>query len=257
MSSPAQATPQRPSSAATALARQLTDALAAATSGKAGSADVRKAALFEQMTARHLAKLPASRRRDVLAHLGAETRAQLTADITAAQELMAMTTPQPKLPAWRVLTPAPPTELLADYHRAEKATGTPWYYLAAVNLVESRMGRIRGTSTAGAQGPMQFLPTTFEMYSKGGDINDPADAILAAGRMLAHNGAPGDMRGALWSYNQSRRYGDAVRIYAEQMKRSPKAYQLYWHWQVLYSAKQGTVLLPEGYPGQQATRIAE
>ncbi len=34
----------------------------------------------------------------------------------------------------------------------------PWYYLAAINLIETRMGRIDGLSTAGAQGPMQFLP---------------------------------------------------------------------------------------------------
>ncbi|MBO0842741.1 MAG: lytic transglycosylase domain-containing protein, partial [Nocardioides sp.] len=146
--------------------------------------------------------------------------------------------------------------LLADYRRAEKATGTPWEYLAAVNLVETRMGRIRGTSTAGAQGPMQFLPTTFELYSRGGDINDPADAIMAAGRMLAHNGAPKDLAGALWSYNQSRRYGKAVTIYAEQMRRSPAAYELYWHWQVIYSARTGSMLLPEGYPQAKAQRVA-
>ena len=49
------------------------------------------------------------------------------------------------------------------------------------------MGRIRGTSVAGAQGPMQFLPTTWARWGRG-DIQDPADAIMAAARYLAHNG---------------------------------------------------------------------
>ena len=35
------------------------------------------------------------------------------------------------------------------------------------------MGRIRGTSTAGARGPMQFLPPTWVADGAGGDIKDP------------------------------------------------------------------------------------
>ena len=66
----------------------------------------------------------------------------------------------------------------------------PWTYLAAIHLVETRMGRIRGASTAGARGPMQFLPSTWALYGAGGDINDPRDAILAAARLLRHHGAP-------------------------------------------------------------------
>jgi len=31
-------------------------------------------------------------------------------------------------------------------------------------------GSIQGDSTAGAQGPMQFLPSTFDAYGNGGDI---------------------------------------------------------------------------------------
>nr|WP_260173935.1 lytic transglycosylase domain-containing protein [Nocardioides albus] len=166
-----------------------------------------------------------------------------------------MTDAQPKLPDWRIVTPPTPDELRRLYRNAQQETGTPWEYLAAVHLVETRMGRIRGTSTAGAQGPMQFLPSTFEQYGAGGDINDPGDAIMAAGRMLANNGAPGDMSGALWSYNHSDRYVAAVSAYAEQMKRSAAAYDLYWHWQVLYRHQDGTMLLPEGYPGKKPVRI--
>jgi hypothetical protein len=57
----------------------------------------------------------------------------------------------------------------------------PWEYLAAVNLVESAMGRIRGTSDAGAHGPMRFLHATWAAYGEG-DIHDPHDAIRAAAR---------------------------------------------------------------------------
>ena len=239
------------------LADRLTQAMATVAAGKPGAEDVREAALFEQTTARDLARGSKAKADDVLGALGRADRAQLESDIAAARELMVMTDPQPKLPDWRILTPPTPDELRPLYRRAQQETGTPWEYLAAVHLVETRMGRIRGTSTAGAQGPMQFLPSTFAQYGAGGDINDPADAIMAAGRMLANNGAPGDMSGALWSYNHSDRYVAAVSAYAEQMKRSPAAYDLYWHWQVLYRHQDGTMLLPEGYPQKKPVRIAD
>ncbi|WP_328530760.1 lytic transglycosylase domain-containing protein [Nocardioides sp. NBC_00368] len=238
------------------LAERLTRAMATIAAGTPGAEDVREAALFEQTTARNLARGSKAKADAVLGALGRADRAQLESDIAAARELMAMTDPQPKLPDWKILTPPSPDELRPLYRRAQRETGTPWQYLAAVHLVETRMGRIRGTSTAGAQGPMQFLPSTFAQYGAGGDINDPGDAIMAAGRMLANNGAPGDMAGALWSYNHSDRYVAAVSAYAEQMKRSPAAYDLYWHWQVLYRHQDGTMLLPEGYPDEKAVRIA-
>ncbi|GGR41967.1 membrane-bound lytic murein transglycosylase B [Nocardioides luteus] len=239
------------------LAERLTHALKVVSSAPAGSAEVREAALFEQTAARDLARKPKAERADVLGALGGADRTQLEADIAAARELMVMTDPQPKLPQWRILTPPKPEELKPLYHRAQRETGTPWHYLAAIHLVETRMGRIRGTSTAGAQGPMQFLPSTFAQYGAGGDINDPADAIMAAGRMLASNGAPRDMAGALWSYNHSDRYVAAVSTYARQMKRSEVAYDLYWHWQVLYRHQDGTMMLPEGYPKTKPVKIAD
>jgi membrane-bound lytic murein transglycosylase B len=123
-----------------------------------------------------------------------------------------------------------------------------WSYLAAIHLVETRMGRIRGVSTAGAVGPMQFLPTTWDLYGEGGDIRDPRDAILAAGRLLVAHGAPRDMAGALWHYNPADAYVGAVLSYARTMQRSPSAYHRYWHWRVLYSHARGTHVLPVGYP---------
>jgi len=64
------------------------------------------------------------------------------------------------IPAWQIIDPEPANTLLGYFQQAETATGIEWEYLAAINLIETGMGRIRGLSSAGAQGPMQFLPTT-------------------------------------------------------------------------------------------------
>jgi membrane-bound lytic murein transglycosylase B len=62
-------------------------------------------------------------------------------------------------------------ELLSYYHETESQSGVDWNYLAAINLIVSRFGSIVGVSTAGAEGPMQFLPSTFADYGEGGDIH--------------------------------------------------------------------------------------
>ena len=99
------------------------------------------------------------------------------------------------LPAWRIQTPAPPDQLLKAYRSASAATGIDWEVLAAVNLVETGMGRIDGISVANAQGPMQFLPTTWTEpgIGRGGDIRDPWDAIHAAARYLVRRGGLQDI----------------------------------------------------------------
>ena len=148
-----------------------------------------------------------------------------------------------ELPDWRIVTPPPPAELLAEYRSAEAGTGAPWEFLAAIHFVETRMGRIRGNSVAGAQGPMQFIPTTWDIYGEGGDINDTHDAIHAAARMLVNNGAPSNMTTALYSYNPSSRYVRAVSVYAEQIKNDERAYLGYYHWQVYFGSRH----LPEGF----------
>jgi len=169
------------------------------------------------------------------------------ANVDAGAELRAMTTPKTDLPPWRILTPPAPEELERYYHQAEEATHVPWAYLAAVHLVETRMGRIRGTSTAGAQGPMQFLPGTWARWGGGGDINDPHDAIMAAGRYLAASGAPGDLHKALYAYNHSEHYVRAVTLYAQQIEANPRAYLAYHAWQVYYITPRGDLWLEEGY----------
>ena len=184
---------------------------------------------------------------DVVARVPASLKETARANITAGVELRALTKPGTALPPWRIVTPAPTDELLGYYKDAERQIGVPWQYLAAIHLVETRMGRIRGTSTAGAQGPMQFLPSTWEQYGAGGDINSNRDAMLAAARLLKRNGAPGNMANALFNYNRSQRYVRAVTAYAEQMKADERAYYGYYHWQVYYRLPDGDRLLPVGY----------
>ena len=91
--------------------------------------------------------------------------------------------------------------------------------LAAVNFVESGFGRIRSSSSAGAQGPMQFMPATFAAYGVDGDgdgdrdVQDPADAVFSAANYLCRNGAGrGEtaLARAIWHYNHADWYVQLV-----------------------------------------------
>jgi membrane-bound lytic murein transglycosylase B len=186
----------------------------------------------------------------VLAQLPPRLRRVVRANVLAGSELRKLNRPARRLPRWRIVAPAPAGQLLAAYRAAEAKLAVPWEYLAAIHLVETRLGRIRGTSSAGAQGPMQFVPSTWKRYGHGGDIQATGDAILAAARLLAANGGPADMAAALYAYNPSRRYVRAVSAYASRLRANPRAFLGYYHWQVFY----GDTLLPEGYPARPPIR---
>lgn len=232
----------------TALAHQLDRAVTTLQHHKATATGIRRAGEFQQLAVLTVATASTAFRRKVMARLRPATALVTRGDVRSARLLRAMTTPQRTLPRWRIVKPAPAAELLGYYRRAQRRTGVPWTYLAAIHLVETRMGRIRGASTAGALGPMQFLPSTWDMYGAGGDINDPRDAILAAARLLKAHGAPEHMAGALWHYNPSDYYVRAVTEHARAMQRSRSVYRGYWHWRVLYLHRRGTYVLPVGYP---------
>jgi soluble lytic murein transglycosylase-like protein len=201
---------------------------------------------LQQLTYRRLAARP-ELRDAVLAALPADIRTAATANAAATADLRATVVPGPNLPtAWRIVEPAPLDDLARYYREAEVEFGVPWAYLAAIHLVETRMGRIRGTSVAGAQGPMQFMPATWARYGDG-DINTDRDAIRAAARYLKANGAPENIAGALFRYNQSQRYVRAVTAYADVMRADADAYRGYYGWQVYYLTTSGDVLLPVGY----------
>jgi membrane-bound lytic murein transglycosylase B len=129
--------------------------------------------------------------------------------------------------------------LLRYYRQAQRRFRVGWYVLAAVNFVESGFGRIRSPSWAGALGPMQFLPATWRAYGLGGNVYKPRDAILGAANYLRASGAPRDYRGALYAYNHSQSYVEAVLRYAERMKRDLRAFYAYYSWQVFVRTPSG------------------
>jgi len=184
----------------------------------------------------------------VLAALPAAPRAAVAGSIEAGKQLRLMHVgPIPKnLPDWHIVQPPPIEELMTYYREAESTYGVPWYFLASINLIETRMGRIRGDSAAGAQGPMQFIPSTWAAYGQG-DINSYRDSILAAGRYLKAAGAPGDMARAVLAYNHDSRYVAAVTGYAEVMHADPAAYRGYYGWQVYFPTLDGPILMPPGW----------
>ncbi|MPY77452.1 MAG: transglycosylase SLT domain-containing protein [Actinophytocola sp.] len=168
--------------------------------------------------------------------------------LRAAVELGKLDSPSRAKPPddWRIRRPLPVEKLRGYYRAAHARFGVPWQILAAINFVETRFGRIHGDSHAGAQGPMQFMPSTWDIYGKG-DIDDPRDAIHAAARYLAASGAPDDLRDALYAYNHSDHYVEAILAYADAMRRYPHYLDVYHRWQVYFSTPDGDMLLREGY----------
>lgn len=232
---------------AAGLAEQITLAERTIRSDDREPEEVAAAGHLQQVAYRRLTRNP-DWRDEVLARVPEAFHHSVRAHTDAARGLTQLHEPREDLPPWRIVPPAPAGELRSYYQEAERAFGVPWEYLAAINLIETRMGRIEGTSVAGAQGPMQFMPATWETYGRG-DVHDGRDAILGAGRYLAASGAPGDMAGALFSYNRSQHYVRAVTAYAEQMRADPRMFEAYYHWEVYYVTTRGDTLLPIGYDG--------
>jgi hypothetical protein len=108
-----------------------------------------------------------------------------------------------------------PADLLPIYQSAAATCdGMDWTVLAAIHKAETNFGRTEVTSSKGAQGPMQFMPSTWESYGSDGDgdglanINNVQDAISSAAFLLCENGAgdPARLAEAIWNYNHSDSY---------------------------------------------------
>lgn len=247
----------RPPGTAEAAAAWLVAAERAIGDPETSPSVLRAAGQVQQVVYRRVAE----RRRwddDVLSALPRRLRPIARANLDSRREFLALqgSRRSDTLPAWRIVEPEPVRELRGHYRAAQRRFGVDWEYLAAIHLVETGMGRIRGTSVAGAQGPMQFIPETWRRYGRG-DINDSRDAIMAAARYLEARGFTrrGGIPRALYSYNNSNRYVRAVTSLAEVMKERPRAYLGYYHWEIYYLSSVGDIRLPVGYEQTRSIKV--
>lgn len=194
-------------------------------------ADVLREAAAERAIVHDLAPSPALARSTIRA-LPPSLASAIRLDVAATVDLHRLSGPPSGKPVrLHLVAPLPAGVLLADYRRAEARFGVRWQVLAAVNLIESAFGRVVNRSSAGAHGPMQFLPATWKAYGLGGNVHDARDAILGAANYLHASGAPADERRALFAYNRSTLYVDAVLTYARRMTRDPLGFATYYAWE--------------------------
>ena len=167
---------------------------------------------------------------DVIPLLGGGLAVEIRRLTSASQALIRLSagTPDKK---FKVGAAPALAELISHYDEAKRRIGVDQHYLAAIHLVETKFGKVKSNSVAGAQGPMQFIPSTWEIYGRGGNIRDPHDAILAAARLLRANGAPGRYSRALYSYNPSRLYVAAVSQYAKLIAADRYALYILYCWE--------------------------
>jgi membrane-bound lytic murein transglycosylase B len=122
-----------------------------------------------------------------------------------------------------------PLFLLPIYRAAAIQYGVPWQILAAINEVETNYGSDLSVSSAGAEGWMQFEPSTWLQYGVDAlnagyaDPYNPVDAIFAAARYLDAAGASSDLRTAILAYNHSEAYASSVFLRAKLISSYPKS----------------------------------
>jgi hypothetical protein len=119
-----------------------------------------------------------------------------------------------------------PESLRALYMRgaAAECPGLPWNVLAGIGQVETDHGQNKNISSAGAMGPMQFMPATWAEYGIDGDgdgqadILNQSDAIYSAAHYLCANGGASSagLYQAIFAYNHSDYYVNTVLAVAAQ-----------------------------------------
>jgi membrane-bound lytic murein transglycosylase B len=120
-----------------------------------------------------------------------------------------------------------PTALLPVYEACGTRYGISWEVLAAINKVETGFGTDLGTSGAGAEGWMQFLPQSWKEWGIDADgdgtagSDDPVDAICSAARYLAASGGEEDIYDAVLAYNHADWYAKEVLSLAREYERVP------------------------------------
>ena len=87
---------------------------------------------------------------------------------------------------------------------------------------------------------MQFEPATWKVYGLGGNVHNTRDAIMGAANYLAANHGRTDERTALFHYNPSQLYVDAVLRYTRRIARDPSAFYVYYSRQVYFRTATGS-----------------
>ncbi len=129
------------------------------------------------------------------------------------------------------LSGAEPVDTLRGFYMgAASQYQIDWSYLASINYIESDFGRVTGPSSAGALGPMQFMPSTWDAYGEGGDVNSPHDSIIAAARYLVLHGAWRNLDAAIFAYNHDWDYVAAVKFYANLIRQDPSWLGRLYYW---------------------------
>jgi Transglycosylase SLT domain len=133
-----------------------------------------------------------------------------------------------KLPVDTAVPTGRPTTYIALYQEsaAQFCPGLSWTVLAAIGEVESGNGQNEGPSSAGALGPMQFLPSTWKTWGTDGfgdtgppDIMNPFDAVPSAARLLCAAGAAQggqSLYNAIFAYNHADWYVNEVLAIAKE-----------------------------------------
>ena len=194
-------------------------------------------ALYQQRIYRLLTRDPSLATRTLA--LVPRDLATASRDLLVAQRELYRLTPPIRVQTIKVARARPAPELLSYYREAQHRFKIPWNVLAAVNFVETKFGKLRSASAAGAQGPMQFMPATWRRYGLGGNVQDAHDAILGAANYLRASGAPQNLRNALHHYNPSSAYVDAVVRYARRIGADRTMFYALYNWQVFVKTPRG------------------
>jgi Transglycosylase SLT domain len=137
---------------------------------------------------------------------------------------------EPQLPVDSSTSSGKPATYLQLFREsaARYCPGMSWTVLAAIGQIESGDGANVGPSSAGAEGPMQFLPSTWQewgitAFGEPGPPNvmDPYDAVPSAARLLCAAGAgtPAGLPNAILAYNHASWYVAEVLALAQQYAR--------------------------------------
>ena len=204
--------------------------------------DVELLALYQQRIFRTLTKNERMEKK-VVPLLPARVKRFYAGTIAAQEELASITGTSEKVPRFEYAEAEAPHRLWRYFREGEKRFRIKDHMLAAVMFIESKFGKVLGPSVAGALGPMQFLPSTWDAYGGGGDIMDPHDSVIGAARYLNASGGPERMRDALFAYNPTEPYVNAIQIYARQIAHDERNFYMYYFWQVFVSTEDGDVQL--------------